>query len=161
MKILKPDYTATKIGLIYTLIGFLLSWTSITYFISTIPILFLGEIFGLSFRQEDFDLPKIMLGLFAVLIILIWLYLRFVTREIEENSRFNPNFCHSLMIFLFFIVHPWTGSIYLTFSFEISLKGIFSDEDNIFMWSSFFFILFGFLIDRVKNATIKSNPSLE
>lgn len=142
-----------KIGIVFSVISFLMTFTFLVPIFSVIPGSFLIELITSVFINENVDnnIGKIVLIILStIMIIFLLLVLKGIKKIASKQLLLNKTEIILIMIFFYFIIHPLGFYIYWALFLNFVGDGqIIFEAATSFPYSSISFILLGILIDLV------------
>ena len=151
---MKGQHTATWIGLIFTAVSFVATWSFIIPLLTLMP-------FGLTLELVFTDIfgndPYSTVGnatLFSLLVLVLltcFVYYRYLIRSSESGVAFSKSRFILFLLLQMFLVHPLGFDIYGSLDWSRASDGQYILAlYTTFPISSFAFLLFGFIADKVR-----------
>jgi hypothetical protein len=152
-------YSATLIGLIFTGVSLLLTFSFIWPMLTILPAgVFLETVFSGFFEKDPFDTigNSVLITLFIAFLLAVFIFYRIIFRQMAKENKVKIRSLIWFFVILQFIVHSMF--FYFDTSFNWSRAGdgqfIFGIIDT-FPISSLSFVILGFITDVIKNNKTK------
>jgi len=157
------EYKATLIGLGFTTINLLLTWTYIIPIFSVIPAAVLLESSFISiFGKEPFDTvgQATLITLIILVVLISFVYFRLLIRARDNNESFDIGMFIGFLFYQMFMIHPLVFYLILSENWNRAGDGqaLFGVVVT-FPISSFGFAVLGIVTDTVKNKMRKQLPT--
>ncbi|MBO9701537.1 MAG: hypothetical protein J7604_15115 [Sporocytophaga sp.] len=155
---MKGKFTATLIGLAYSLFSILTAPTYLVPILISLPTILLEAIIKVALPNEPAETSGVgIILILSFLSALSCLYLHYsITEQLKEKKNISTKSYTNIFTLLLFIVHPLGFYIYLSQNWSMAKDGqiIMSTAVNFF-YSSFVFLALGISADVYKYLYLK------
>lgn len=157
---LKKKHTGLWIGTIFSLVSLALTFTFIIPIWSVLLGSFVEQAFSALFPYAVFaEIGKLTILLLSILLLsVVFLVFKAITLKVKKGIIIRTSFIGLVMLATYVVVHPLGFYLYLglVLDFQLDAQYLF-DAVYSFPFSSLFFILFGFVLDRVEGNARRLN----
>ncbi len=156
-------YSATLIGLLFTVICFLATRTFIIPIVTIMPAATLLEsLFENIFGTNPFDAigQSILITLTILFLLTTWLYYILLLRQLKKNKTVNTWLFIAYLVVQLFIIHPLGFYLYMSTNWSMANDGqLMFGVIETFPISSLAFVVLGLLTTIIANHKLKQyNP---
>lgn len=152
-------YTATFIGLFFTLGGLLLYYTFILPIFIVFPLPFILEVIfqNIDQNQAYFQIGyKVIFSLIVFFFLTTFIFFYQFNKQIRNHKNYFNSYVVLYMLLLLFIIHPLVFYIHLSSKWESAGDGqFFLTIGETFQLSSYPFLMIGLAVDIFKYIQLK------
>lgn len=158
---INKDNNGTKIGLIFTFISFLLTFTFVVPMLSMIPGAAIESVLSAYIENEPYsNVGKASIITFLIFLVASLSFILYKVRVQSKVEHISNTFVVGVLLIEYFVVHPLAFYIYWAVELDFRSDGqlIFASTAS-FPFSSLSFVFIGLLIDKVKCKVNLLEPS--